>query len=170
MLKLARVLNPEADLRLSDVEQLPFVAGSFDLVLCLEVLRYLQESSRLIAELARVVRSGGLCILTAAPAFSLNAYSLVNRLVEHVPIGNLVRLRQYFHTSRDLRQAFLASDFCQVEVHGVYLGPINWMERLVPRALPAALRRWEPLDAVMADLPLVREFANMFLVTAVRRD
>jgi len=67
-----------------------------------------------------------------------------------------------------VRREFAAAGFQDVETHGVYLGPINWLERLVPRALPRTLRVWEPLDAVLADLPLLREVSNMFLVKAVR--
>ena len=85
-----------------------------------------------------------------------------------VPVGNLVRLKQSFSTSWQLRRGFVASGFQGVETHGVYLGPINWLERLAPRALPRALEAWEPIDAALADLPLLREFSNMFLVKAVR--
>jgi hypothetical protein len=53
-------------------------------------------------------------------------------------------------------------------VHGVYLGPVNWIERLSPSLLPAALKWWEPVDAAVSDLPYAREFSNMFLVHAIR--
>jgi len=55
-----------------------------------------------------------------------------------------------------------------VDTHGVYLGPINWVERLAPRALPGVLRRWEPMDARLADRPLVRDLSGMLLVHAIR--
>src|SRR5437762_1509052 len=44
MLNQARVFNPDADIRQADVEALPFADGSFDLVLCVEVLRYVPSS------------------------------------------------------------------------------------------------------------------------------
>jgi SAM-dependent methyltransferase len=168
MLEHARALNPGADIRQADVERLPFADASFDVVLSIEVLRYLPSSHRTIAEMARVLRPGGLCLATAAPLLSLNGYWAVNRVAGLVPVGNLVRLKQFFHTSWRLRGEFAAAGFQGVETHGVYLGPINWLERLVPRALPRTLRAWEPLDAVLADLPLLREVSNMFLVKAVR--
>jgi hypothetical protein len=86
-----------------------------------------------------------------------------------VPVGGFVRLKQSFHTSGQLRRAFITAPFRAVEIHGVYLGPIHWLERLVPRALPAALRFWEPIDSLLADLALVREVSNMFLIKAERR-
>ena len=151
MLEHARSCNPESDLRLSDVEHLPFPDASFDFALCIEVFRYLPALTHSIAEMARVLKPGGICVATAAPLFSLSAYCAVNRVVDLVPVGDLVRLKQYFHTSRQLRRAFVSARFREVEIHGVYLGPINWLERLAPRVLPAALRSWEPIDSVVSD-------------------
>src|SRR5947209_378165 len=51
MLDEARRVNPTADLRQADVESLPFADGSFDLTLCIEVLRYLPDPQRCIREL-----------------------------------------------------------------------------------------------------------------------
>jgi ubiquinone/menaquinone biosynthesis C-methylase UbiE len=168
MLEHARALNPGSDIRQSDVECLPFPDASFDVVLCIEVLRYLPSPVRSIAEMARVLKPGGLCLATAAPLLNLNGYWAVNRVATLVPLSNLVRLKQYFSTSWRLRRAFVAAGFQEVETHGVYLGPINWLERLAPWALPRALKAWEPLDTALADLPLLREVSNMFLVKAVR--
>lgn len=168
MLRYARMNNPGADLRLADVDRLPFPDGCFDLILCIEVLRYLPDASGCIGEMARVLKPGGICLVTAAPRFSLNAYWVVNRIVQLIPVGNLVRLKQFFTTSAQLRRQFLEAGFQTVNVHGVYLGPINWVQRLAPRLLPRLLRAWEPHDATLADHALLREFSNMFLVHAVR--
>lgn len=53
---------PAARLALADVRELPFGDGSFDLVLCLEVLEHLPEPRRGLEELRRV--SGGYCLLS----------------------------------------------------------------------------------------------------------
>jgi ubiquinone/menaquinone biosynthesis C-methylase UbiE len=168
MLVEARQVNPGADLRQADVEALPFPDASFDVVICIEVLRYLPNPENCIREMARVLRPGGICLTTAAPLLNLNGYWLVNRLANLLPVGNLVRLKQFFATGRKLRRTFARSGFVSTKVHGVYLGPINWVERLVPRALPSILRKWERFDAAIADQRLLREFSNMFLVHAVR--
>jgi hypothetical protein len=52
-------------------------------------------------------------------------------------------------------------------VHGVYIGPVNWVERLAPGFLPRALKTWERADKALADRRFVREFSNMFLARAV---
>jgi len=168
MLAQAARACPEAELRRSDVEALPFPDGSFALVLSIEVVRYLPDARACVRELARVTQAGGTCLATASPLFNLSGYPLINRLAARLPLGDLVRLRQFFHTSFGLRRLFQNAGFGRVEIHGVYLGPINWVERLVPRALPPLLKRWEPVDARVADLPLLRDLSAMLLVHAIR--
>lgn len=169
MLERAEAANPGADLRRAEVSAIPFGRGEFDLVICIEVLRYLDDPRPCVQEMARVLKPGGLCIATATPLFNLNAYALVNRVAPHVPTVHLTQLKQFFTTSRTLRSHFVHAGFDNVIVHGVYTGPINWVERLIPRALPGFLRRWERLDARLADFPVLRDLSNMFLVTGVRR-
>jgi len=170
MLDQARANNPGSDIRMADVEALPFADQSFDLVLCVEVLRYLPNSSRCISELARVLKPGGVCLATAAPILNLNGYWLVNRAANLVRIGDLVRLKQFFTSSRRLRSQFLGAGFKMPSIRGVYFGPINWIERLVPNTLPRLLKAWEQVDKTIADAPLVKEFSNMFLVHGVKAE
>jgi ubiquinone/menaquinone biosynthesis C-methylase UbiE len=169
MLHHARANNPEAEVRQADVEVIPFADASFDYVLCIEVLRYLPDSARCIQEIARVLKPGGIGLLTAAPVFNLNGYWLVNRIASLMAVKNLVRLKQFFATSPRLRREFMEAGFLKPAVHGVYLGPINWVERLIPRALPHALKVWEPIDAALADRAIIRECSNMFLVRARKK-
>ena len=81
-----------------------------------------------------------------------------------MPIGNLVRLKQFFSTSGGLAAAFEQAGFENVEVKGVYSGPLNWIEHLAPGVLPGLLKAWEPIDARVADASVLREFSNMFLI------
>lgn len=168
MLARARELNPAAEIRQADVEALPFASASFDVVISLEVLRYLPSSTACIREIARVLKPGGMCLVTAAPRWNLNGYWLINRLASLVSLGDLTRLKQFFTTSRRLRREFAAAGFDVPHIHGVYGGPVNWVERLMPSALPTVLKVWEPVDAKLSDRAMLREFANMFLVSAVR--
>jgi ubiquinone/menaquinone biosynthesis C-methylase UbiE len=169
MLARARTANPGADLRQGDVSALPFPDASFDVVLCVEVLRYLAQPEACLKEMARVLRPGGVCLVTAAPLLNLNGYWVVNRLATMVPLLGLVRLGQFFTTSGRLRRQLRRAGFDRIAVHGVYFGPINWVERLTPRALPRLLRAWEPVDAAVCDRPLLRDLANMFLVRAIKQ-
>jgi SAM-dependent methyltransferase len=167
MLARARALNPGTRLEVADVESLPFAEASFDAALSIEVLRYLPSLPPALREVARVLRPGGVFVATAAPLLNLNGYWLVNRVAAALPVPGLTRLRQFFVTSSGLRSALVDAGFERVEVHGVYIGPVNWVQRLVPGVLPRVLRAWEPWDARVADGPL-RELSNMFVVRAVR--
>lgn len=170
MIALARASNRGVEIRHGDVEALPFPSGGFDVVLCIEVLRYLPRLSGCLREMARVLRPGGLCLATATPLLNLNGYWLINRLAGTCGVSGFSRLKQSFYASRRLRREFEAAGFAKSRVHGVYLGPVNWVERLAPRLAPPLLRAWEPVDSVLADRPILRELSNMFLVQAVRRE
>jgi SAM-dependent methyltransferase len=167
MLLRARALNPGTRLEVADVESLPFPDASFDAALSIEVLRYLPTLPPALREVARVLRPGGVFVATAAPLLNLNGYWVVNRLAAALPVPGLTRLRQFFVTSGGLRAALADAGFERVEVHGVYIGPVNWVQRLAPRLLPRVLRSWERWDPRVADGPL-RELSNMFVVRAVR--
>jgi ubiquinone/menaquinone biosynthesis C-methylase UbiE len=168
MLAHAQANNPGAEIREADARELPFADASFDRVTSIEVLRYLPDPQPSIDEMARVLRPGGVCLATAAPLFALNGYVLVNRVAVALPVGRLTRLKQFFTTSRQLRRQFEAAGFSEVTVHGVFLGPLIWIERIAPRRLSRVLKRWEPVDERLADKPVLRELSNMFLVRAVR--
>src|SRR6266702_3579019 len=72
MLEQAARSCPGAELRRSDVEALPFPAGSFDVVLSIAGLISLADARACLGELARVSRAGGMCLTTAAPLFNLS--------------------------------------------------------------------------------------------------
>jgi len=158
----------EAPLERCAVDALPFRDATFDVVLSIEVLRYLPDARSCLREAARVLKPGGVFVATASPRLSLNGYSAINRMSAAQALPGMVHLRQYFTTSRELRRSFVAAGFASPEIHGVYLGPVNWVERLVPSVLSALLRRWERLDRNLADRPGFRELSNMFVIRAVR--
>lgn len=168
MLAEARRLNPSADLRLAPADALPFPNAAFDAVLCIEVLRYLPDVEPCVREMARALRPGGVCLATASPLLNLNGFPLLNRLALRVPALRAVRLKQFFHTAGGLERRFRGAGFRDVALRGVYLGPINWVERLAPAALPRFLRAIEGFDGAVSDVPLVRDLSAMLLVHAIR--
>ena len=48
-----------------DVGQLPFADDSFDLVTCFETIEHVEAQERVVAELARVLRPGGLLVISS---------------------------------------------------------------------------------------------------------
>jgi SAM-dependent methyltransferase len=60
----------------ADAQNLPFDQGSFDVIICSCVLPYLANPERCIQEIGRVLRDGGLCILTEENANSFRSVVL----------------------------------------------------------------------------------------------
>lgn len=54
----------EADFRQANLESLPFEAGSFDVVLCSQVIEHVPDAGAAAAELARVLRPGGALVIS----------------------------------------------------------------------------------------------------------
>jgi len=50
-------------------EQIPFVSGQFDLVICTQVLEYIPEPAVVLAEVRRVLKPGGRLLLSAPAVF-----------------------------------------------------------------------------------------------------
>ncbi|HVE67747.1 MAG TPA: methyltransferase domain-containing protein [Solirubrobacteraceae bacterium] len=84
----------------SDVLDLPFPDGAFDVVVCFEVIEHLRDAERLLAELHRVLGPDGALLLSSP-----------NRGV--YPPGNPFHVRE--HTSAEL-EAMLRAEFAQVRL------------------------------------------------------
>jgi len=168
MVEVARHSDPPLDVCLADVERLPFDSASFDYLLSVEVIRYLPDCRPCIHEFSRVLRPGGVALVTAMPPYTLTAYPLVNYVTSTVRVGNLSRLRQFFHSVRGLERTFRECGFSRVEVRGAFWGPFVNIERLAPRMLPRLLAAWEPIDDALSRIPLLRDFSNHLVVIATR--
>jgi SAM-dependent methyltransferase len=166
MLGQARALDRQARLAQSDGARLPFATGAFDFVLCVEVLRYLPDTRPTLAEIARVLKPGGIGLATAVPWLSLNGYPLLNRLVPRALSPGCSPLRQYFTSVGRLRRELAEAGFGSADVHAVYWGPLNWVERLTPRLVPRFLRAWERVDRAASASALARSTSNMLLAVA----
>ena len=61
-------LRNEKEVRLAQLQELPFDSGSFDLVTALDVLEHIEDDYKAVAELARVCKIGGNVLITV-PVF-----------------------------------------------------------------------------------------------------
>ena len=64
----------DADLRLGDVQDLPFEDGAFDLVMAAHVLEHLADPHRALAEMVRVLKPGGVLLACLTRRSSLGMY------------------------------------------------------------------------------------------------
>jgi SAM-dependent methyltransferase len=60
LLDIARERTPSAELRVGDLEQLPFEEGTFDVVTAFNAIQYAADPAWAVFELARVCRPGGM--------------------------------------------------------------------------------------------------------------
>jgi ubiquinone/menaquinone biosynthesis C-methylase UbiE len=152
----------------ADVERLPFADGCVDVVVSIEVLRYLEDAPGYVRELFRVLRPGGTCIVTAAPRWSLHGFALVHAASRALHFGRYGRLRQRFDTVRSLRRLFEESGFEEIEVAGCFVGPFVLLEKLSPGLTEWALRRWERLDRRLSSRRILRNVCNHLMVRCRR--
>ena len=166
MLEHARTANPAADLTVATAEALPYEAGLFDAVLCVEVVRYLPDPRTALRELARVLRPGGLALVTFAPLATTSLYPLVNAVTSRVRLPGMTHVRQHFHTVRGAERLLAAAGFERVEVNGRYFGPFIYLNRLSRPATSALLRRWEGVDDRLASVGALRNLSNLLVAAA----
>lgn len=152
--------NPRAEIIDGDAAALPFEDCRFDVVICIEVIRYLADPAAALAEMQRVLAPGGLAFITAAPALSLNGYAVINQVTSRVKIPSFAKIRQSFMTVRSAVRAMRRAGFRDATVHGAFLGPWHPIERISPDALARILRALEPIDDRLSDLGPLRDLAN----------
>jgi len=63
LLAIARARVPDGDFRRGDLATLPYAAGVFDAVIAANVLPYVTDQRRVLAELRRVCASGGYVVV-----------------------------------------------------------------------------------------------------------
>jgi SAM-dependent methyltransferase len=166
MMERARKHNPGAAFAHATAEELPYGDGSFDVVLCIEVIRYLPAPEAALREIARVLAPGGLALVTFAPARSTTLYPLVNELSSRVKLPGLTHVRQYFHTAGEAERLVAAAGLERTDLQPRFFGPFVYLNRLTRAGTSRLLRRWEVIDDRLAEQPRLRELANVFVVAA----
>jgi ubiquinone/menaquinone biosynthesis C-methylase UbiE len=164
----ARSLYPDIPIIGGDIEHLPFPSGTFDLVVSIEVLRYLAVPDKSLSELARVLRPGGIAFVTATPRYALNGYALVSAVTSRVAVPTFTKVETSFMTTRSAQQALRLAGFRQGEIHGRFIGPWHVLGRIAPRSVPPLLRRFEPWDDKWSDRDLTRDLANHLVLIGRR--
>jgi ubiquinone/menaquinone biosynthesis C-methylase UbiE len=103
MVSLACARLPEAADRLLQgrMESLPFSSGSFDAAVCTGVLEYVEDVPRALSEVDRVLRRGGVFVVSMPNTRALGTlwrqrvlYTLVRAVKERVGVGRRIPLRR----------------------------------------------------------------------------
>jgi 2-polyprenyl-6-hydroxyphenyl methylase/3-demethylubiquinone-9 3-methyltransferase len=123
------------DYRVGTAEQLPFGAGRFDVVICVDVLEHVDRPDAVIAEIARVLAPGGtFCFDTINRTFRsrLTMIWLLETLLRLIPAG--VHDWERFVTPVALRGWLVARGFSAIAMQGMDLfgrGPLRTLGRLL---------------------------------------
>jgi len=168
MRAFAKQNNPRAEVLDGDIERMPFADATFDLVLSIEVIRYLADPLQAMREMARVTKPGGLAIITAAPLLSLNGYALINQVTSRFHVPTFTYIKHSFLTANGAEALARHAGFARSEVHGAFIGPWHGVGRFSPSFLASILQTLEPIDNLIADLPLLRDLSNHLIIIAHR--
>ncbi len=94
----------------ADGRALPFADGSFDVAVCNLVLLWSPEPERIVAEMARVVRPGGVVLASMEPDYGGKVHFPENPVVDLVFQGDGIRRRGGDpHAGRKLRSHFVGA-------------------------------------------------------------
>ena len=110
MARRTRAAEPRAAVLRGDGRRLPFADGTFDAAACNLVLLWTPEPAAVVAEMARVVRPGGVVLATMEPDYGGKVHYPENPLIDLVFQGEGVRRRGGDpHAGRKLRSHFVAA-------------------------------------------------------------
>lgn len=149
----ARVAGTACHLETGDVTRLRFAAGFFDAVLSMGVLEYLADYRPALAELHRVLKPGGVAVLTVPrrrSPYHLAMGLFRNRKTGGVPAANRC-------VPRELDQLAAQAGFRKVEARGCNFIFFPLYD-LAPRASDALNRRLSPLTATRLGVPLGSQY------------
>jgi SAM-dependent methyltransferase len=160
--------NPRAEIIDGDITAIPFDNGRFDVVVCIEVIRYLNDPAVALAEMHRVLAPGGMAFITAAPALSLNGYAFINQVTARVHLPTFTKVKHSFMTARSARDAMDRAGFRDVAVRGAFIGPWHALGRFSPAALATVLRTLEPIDDRLSNLGPLRDLSNHLVLVGTK--
>ena len=167
--RFARDEYPIASYVQADSTLLPFSSGTFDVVLCSEVIEHVLEPDRLVDELARVLAPNGLLLLSTPNWISL--FGLARKLGEWIlrrPITAAGQPVDNWYTPRRLKHT-LSTHYVIKSLRGAWYFPPTGlaMRRLPDRLIAPIFRLLMPLDRLLGRL--VPGMGRTIFVVAVRR-
>ena len=170
MREVAIKKNPGASIVSGIATELPYPDESFDLVICIEVLRYLDLSDvrQALHELRRVLRPGGTLFLTMVNRYALDGFFLHYSLLRMLKPRSIERPHCEFVTPAELDREIRSAGFSAAEYRGVLFGPMRIFYKI-----STGMARWiapmvEPIDDAICAIPWSTPFAGHLVSIAKR--
>lgn len=150
-----KVPTDSAQFSVADVYNLPFPDNSFDVVICLGLFQSVDDYEKGLREIERVLKKGGLLIVTTLNSFSL--FSLLFR----GKTGSAVSWRRYNPYS--FKKKLSRTGFTQLKLKGIYFvpRPLHFVSRLILQ-----LRIYKLFNLF---LPLFLLFSNSFHIEGKKK-
>jgi ubiquinone/menaquinone biosynthesis C-methylase UbiE len=166
----ARKKNPSASIVSGVATEIPYPDESFDLVICIEVLRYLDLSDvrHALRELRRVLRPGGTMFLTMVNRYALDAFFLHYSLQRMLRPRSVDRPHCEFVTPAQLDLEVRAAGFSTGVHRGVLFGPMRSLYKISTPLARRVAPMLEPIDDAICAIPWSTPFAG-HLVTIAKR-
>ena len=132
-----------------DAENLPFPDNEFDMVVSMKVLIHFSDPRKALAEMARVVKPGGLVVVDVANLLSLNIFTAASRR-----FFGKGKVANYYLTPWEIRKKYLVPGLPLERVVGVSMMPFRglWC-RLLGMKLGCTV------DLCLGKLPLLKYIA-----------
>ncbi len=172
MRKAAIERNPSSIILDGTATELPFPDGTFDLVICIEVLRYLHRTDirQALREMRRILKPGGTMFLTMVNRYALDGFYL------HYHVRKLFSGRRAsgdsphceFTTPAEIEKEVRAAGFSKATHHGVLLAPMRMLYKLNTRIGRKVAPMLEPLDDAICSIRSTRAFAGHLVTIATR--
>lgn len=171
MRTLACERNPGLEVLDGVITELPFDDASLDVILAIEVLRYLHpdDVQRAWREMFRVLKPGGRVIVTLVNRYALDGFfffDLVCRLLAHLRGGD--RTHCEFTTPRRARRELSALGATNVQTYGRMLALLRILFKVNEPLGRVVSRALEPLEDRLAQSPWSVPFAGHLIVVARR--
>jgi ubiquinone/menaquinone biosynthesis C-methylase UbiE len=167
---------PDVEFLEGDVEWMPYREASYDMIICLGVLAYLDSEQKVLGEFARILKPGGTMIVS-----TVNKFRLVKRL--DLPVFVRDRLRSPFidkarieegrsggrgdganvntYSIAKFRKSLELAGFRILEYTTVPLEVLTMFGReILPKRM--AIRMAEAIDS-LSNIPIVGSFGGMCL-------
>jgi SAM-dependent methyltransferase len=169
MRRLARINCPGAQLLGASIFDLPFADATFDLVICIEVLRYFlpEDVQSACRELRRVLKPGGTLLATLVNRYAADGFPAYDRLARLLAaLAGRRRTHCTLTTPGEAERGLVAAGFSSVETVGRLAGPLRALYRLDRRLGAAAARRLEALDDRVSSWPWTKPLAGHLIAIA----
>ncbi len=162
--------NPGASIVSGVATDLPYPDESFDLVICIEVLRYLDRSDirQALRELRRVLRPGGTMFLTMVNRYALDGFYLHYSLQRMLKPQSAERPHCEFVTPVELDREIRTAGFSTAVHRGVLFGPMRILYKISERVTRRIAPMLEPIDDAICAMPWTIPLAGHLVTVATR--